>query len=80
MGSIFFLKFRGILENPVPTDGFVVFVDGEYHPFGFTNDVVLWLVLGVVTCIFPLSYVAVFYIIRNLNMMSEAYNRANGLV
>ena len=43
------------------------------------NDVVLWLVLGVVTCIFPLSYVAVFYIIRNLNMMSEAYNRANGL-
>ncbi len=43
------------------------------------NDVVLWLVLGVVTCIFPLSYVAVFYIIRNLNTMSAAYNSANGL-
>lgn len=42
------------------------------------SDVILWLVLGALLCVF-LSYVGVNYNIRNLNTMSDAYNRANGL-
>ena len=41
------------------------------------SDVLLWLLLGLFIC--GLSFVAMFYIIRNLNTMSEAYNHANGL-
>ena len=42
------------------------------------SDVLLWLLLGVFIC--GLSFVGMFYIIRNLNTMSDAYNRAYGLV
>ena len=42
------------------------------------SDVLLWLLLGTFICVF-LSYVGVNYNIKNLNTMSAAYNRANGL-
>lgn len=42
------------------------------------SDVLLWLLLGALICVF-LSYVGAYYNIKNLNTMSAAYNRANGL-
>lgn len=41
------------------------------------SDVLLWLVLGTITCGIC-AFIGVNIIIKNLNALSDAYNRANG--